>query len=286
MTRPGVSHRFRVAALAALALALQPAISQAIYVSPTAVFMDPRTRDAQITIGNSGEQPEEATIELRFGFPDTDSSGTPFIRFVDDPGTEFPSAAGWIRPFPQRVRLDPGTQQIVRLLARPPEDLPDGEYWTRLIVTGRGATVRMPTRDSAVSVGIDLQIRLVTSVTYRKGRVSTGIEVRNLRAEAEADTIAVWANLRRLGNAAWLGTATVELVTTRGATIRTWNMPLAVHYPMQRRFTFPLEGAEPGDYRVRFRMRSERRDLPSERVLTAPAVVDSVPVRVLGPAPG
>lgn len=270
----------RVLVLAAAAVALMPAIIEAIYVSPTAVFMDMRTRDAQITVGNSGDQPEEATIEIKYGFPDTDSAGTPFVRFVDDPGPEFRSAADWIRPFPQRVRLEPGTQQVVRLLARPPADLPDGEYWTRMIVTGRGAVARVPTADSAVRVGVDLQIRLVTSVAFRKGQVTTGVTLRGITAEAEGDSLAVWANMAREGNAAYHGTADVELATTAGATLRTWSMPLSVHFPMRRRFAYPLTGIEPGDYRVRFRLRAVRRDLPAERVLRAPPVLDSIPVRV------
>lgn len=273
-------HAVRTAALTlALVLGL-PAIIQAIYVSPTAVFLDPQTRDAQIIIGNAGDKAEEATIELRYGFPDADSAGTPYVRFVEDPGPEFWSAADWIRPFPQRVRLEPGTEQVVRLLARPPADLPDGEYWTRMIITGRGATLNIPTADTAVRVGVNLEIRLVTSVTYRKGRVTTGIALRGLTAEAEGDSLAVWASLAREGNAAYHGTADIELVTLRGVSVQRWSMPLSVHFPMRRRFAFPTGHLEPGDYRVRFRLRAERPDLPADRVLPARTVADSIVVRV------
>jgi hypothetical protein len=260
---------------------LVPAIIHAIYVSPTAVFMDPRARDAQITIGNSGETPEEATIELQFGFPDADSAGTPFVRLMEDPGPEFASATGWIRPFPHRVRLEPGQQQIVRLLARPPAELPDGEYWTRLIVTGRGASVPIASRDSGVRAGISLEIRLITSVTYRKGRVNTGVTLHEVAAEADSDSLWVWARLSREGNAAYHGTADVELLTTRGTSVQRWATPISVYYPMRRRFAYPLEGVEPGDYVVRLRLRAERRDIPAERLLPARTVTDSVAVRVL-----
>jgi len=270
----------RIAVITVATAVLLPAVIEAIYVSPTAVFIDDRSRAAQITIGNSGDSPEEATIELKFGFPDADPAGTPYVRFIEDPGPEFPSAAEWIRPFPQRVRLEPGTQQVVRLLARPPEGLPDGEYWTRMIVTGRGAVVPVAGGDSVVRAGVSLEIRLVTSVTYRKGSVSTGVVLRGLTAEAEGDSLAVWASMAREGNAAYLGTADVELVTVRGAIVRRWSTALSVHYPMTRRFAFPLESLEPADYRVRFRLRAQRRDLPEDRVLPAPTVTDSVAVRV------
>jgi hypothetical protein len=280
MIRTRFSPALRIATITALLAVLAPAIIWAIYVNPTAVFMDPRTRDASVTIGNSGESPEEATIELKFGFPDADSAGTPYIRFVEDPGPEFASAAAWIRPFPQRVRLEPGTQQIVRLLARPPADLPDGEYWTRMIISGRGASVSLPTADSTVRVGVGLEIRLVTSVSYRKGRVTTSVALRSLSAELDGDSISVWTNMAREGNAAWLGTADIELATARGTIVQRWAIPLSVYYPVRRRFAYPTGRLEPGDYKVRFRLRAERPDLPADRVLPAATVMDSVSVRV------
>lgn len=270
----------RIAAAAALLVVVLPALIEAIYVSPTAVFIDDRTQSAQITIGNSGDSPEEATVELRFGFPDVDSAGTPFVRLIDDPGSEFPSAADWIRAFPQRVHLEPKSQQVVRLLARPPENLPEGEYWARLIVTGRGATVPVAGADTVVRAGVNLVIRLVASVTYRKGHVSTGVTVKDLTAEAEGDSLTVWAHMERQGNAAYLGTADVELVNPGGKTVQHWSTALAVYVPMRRRFSFPLDSIAPGDYKVRFRLRAERPDLPAERVLPVPVVTDSVAVRV------
>lgn len=277
-------HRFapvlRAAAATVLAVVCLPAIIEAIYVSPTAVFIDDRTRATQVTIGNSGESPEEATVELKFGFLDADSAGTPYVRFVEDPGPEFPSAAEWIRAFPQRVRLEPKSQQVVRLLARPPENLPDGEYWTRMIVTGRGAALHAAGADSTVRATVNLEIRLVTSVTYRRGRVSTGVVVRGINVEAEGDSLTVWARMAREGNAAYHGTADIELVNARGTVVRRWSAALSVFYPLTRRFSFPLGAVEPGDYKVRLRVRAERPDLPEGKVLPAPTVTDSAVVRV------
>lgn len=279
MGRRGVSL-LRAAASAVALLVLLPALIEAVYVAPTAVFMDDRTNAAEVTIGNSGDTPEEATVELRFGFPDADSAGTPFVRIVDDPGPEYPSAADWIRAYPQRVHLPPRSQQVVRLLARPPANLPDGEYWTRLIVTGRGTSIPVMGADSGVRAGVNLVIRLVASVTYRKGRVWTGVAVRDLGAEADGDSLTLWAHLDRLGNAAYLGTVDVALVSARDSIVRRWASALAVYVPMRRRFSFPLDSVPPGDYRVRFRLRTERADLPADKVLPAPTVTDSVGVRV------
>ncbi|HTT68424.1 MAG TPA: hypothetical protein VMF70_10380 [Gemmatimonadales bacterium] len=277
--RHRIAAPLRVAASAAAVAVLLPAVSEAIYVSPTAVFMDDRAPSAQVTIGNAGDTPEEATVEIKFGFPDADSAGTPFIRMVEDPG-DYPSAADWIRAFPQRVLLQPKSQQIVRLLARPPAGLAPGEYWARLIVTGQGVAPQVAGADTLVRAGLNLVIRLVASVNFRNGTVSTGVTVRDMTAEAEGDSLTVWTHMERQGNAAWLGTADFELVNQAGSIVRSWSSTLAVYVPMQRRFSFPLDSIAPGDYRVRLRLHADRPDLPSDRVLRAPTVTDSAAVRV------
>jgi hypothetical protein len=117
-------------------------------------------------------------------------------------------------------------------------------------------------------------------VTYRKGRLTTGVALHGLTAELDGDSISVWANLARQGNAAYLGTADIELATARGTIVQRWAIPLSVYYPMRRRFAYPTGRLEPGDYKVRFRLRAERTDLPADKVLPAATVTDSVSVRV------
>ena len=272
--------RSAVVAMVISGLLLLPSVIKAIYVTPHAVFIDHRVRSGEVTLGNAGETPEEVTVELRFGFPDTDSAGTPFIRFVDDPGPEFPSAAGWIRPFPRRIRLEPGTQQVVRLLATPPDDLPDGEYWTRMVVTSRGASMPIVTADTAVRAGVQLEIRLITAITYRKGEVHTSVAISELTGAVSGDSLLVWLGATRGGNAAYLGTATFDLVGNDGSTVREWAIPIAVYYPMLRRFAFPMEGVPRGDHLLRVTLSASRTDLLEEQVLSAPTVVDSLDILV------
>jgi len=271
--------RWAAAAAAAAAL-LAPAVIHAVYVSPTAVFMDDGNRNAQVTLGNSSDVPEEVWIELKFGFLDTDSAGTPFIRLIEDPGPEFPSATGWMGVFPQRTRLEPGEKRVVRLFARPPADLPDGEYWSRLVVTARRAPSAVAPGDTVARAGVSLEIRLVTSVTFRKGAVHTALTLRDLRAAAAGDSLVLRVAMDRGGNAAYLGTMHLALVDTLGAVTRQWATPIAVHVPVDRRFVFPLEGLAPGTYRLRISTEAKRDDVQEGGVLPAPPVADSILVTV------
>lgn len=255
-------------------------VAKRAYVTPHALFLNENARTTQMTIGASGDEPEEATIDVQFGFPDVDAFGTPFVRLIEDPGPEFPSAAGWIRPFPRRVRLEPGQKQIVRILAVPPDSLPDGEYWTRVIVTSSGISAPVMGSDSTVQAGLNVVLRLITSLTYRKGDVHTGLNLEYLEVETYPDSIVAWVEAAPEGNGGYLGTATFELVDPDGSVVEEWPVPIAVYYPFRRRFKFRLPRQVQGDYRVRLRVETVRRDLADGQVLPAPTVRDSVEIRI------
>ena len=259
-------------------LALWPVVSEAILVSPHAVFIDARSRTAQVFLINTGTMAEECDIELKFGYPDTDSAGQIFVRLFDSTTAEQPSAAGWVRAFPRRVVVQPGERQVVRLLAQPPAGLPPGEYWSRLIVTARGAQVGVAGADSTVRAGINLIVSTIISVTYRSGPVQTGVTLGDFTAGVEGDSLAVRFGLERQGNAAWLGTGWVRLKDIAGRTVAQWDTPMAVYYAVNRRMTFPLDSVAPGQYTVEFEVNTDRSDIPDNVVLPAAPIRRTSPV--------
>lgn len=265
----------RTIGVAVAVLLTVPAILEGVFVAPHAVFMRDGEPAAQVTLG-AGDAPEEVSVDLAFGYHDTDSLGTPFLRFVEDPDSTYPSAAAWIRAFPRRMRLEAGDRRTVRLLATPPADLPDGEYWARLIVTSRGASLPVATTDTTVRAGVEIVFRLVVPVTFRKGRVTTGIALSALDASASGDSLVVLADAARLGNGSYLGTARFAVLDTADAVVRDWAIPVAVFYPIHRRFVFGLDGLPPGTYRLALRLATERDDLEADDVMQAPPVTDTV----------
>ena len=267
-------------ALAMAALTLGPLVSWAVLVAPHAVFIDARTRTGLVYLINTGTSAEEITVETRFGYPDTDSAGGIFVRMIDEPPAEAPSAAGWIRPFPRRVVVQPGERQVIRLLAQPPVGLPEGEYWTRLVVTSRGAQVAVQGSDSVVRAGISLIVSTIISVTYRNGQVQTGIRLDEFRADDGGDSLVAWVGLTRQGNAAYLGTTWIRLRDAAGRVVREWETPTAVYYSLHRRFAFPLDSVPPGAYTAQLEVSTARSDLPAANILRAAPVEQSNPVEI------
>jgi hypothetical protein len=267
-------------ALALAALVLGPLVSWAVLVAPHAVFIDARTRTGLVYLINTGTTAEEVTVETKFGYPDTDSAGGIFVRMVDEPTPDAPSAAAWIRPFPRRVVVRPGERQVVRLLAQPPAGLPEGEYWTRLVVTSRGAQVAVQGGDSVVRAGISLVVSTIISVTYRNGQVQTGIRLDEFRAEDGGDSLVAWVGLTRQGNAAYLGTTWIRLRDAAGRVVKEWETPTAVYYSLHRRFAFPLDSVAPGAYTAQLEVTTARSDLPATNILRAAPVEQSNPVEI------
>ena len=268
--RRTTSAAFRGAAIALAGIAAAPLLGNAVLVAPHAIFIDHRTRTAQVTLANPGAEPEEVDLAFAFGFPATDSAGQPYVRLFDEPADSFPSAAGWIRAFPRRVRLEPGQRQVVRLLATPPADLADGEYWTRLIVTSkRGQEVAVT--DTTMRAGLTLELRTIVSLTYRKGDVRTGVAIDAFDARVVGDSLVARLAVHREGNGAYLGVARFA-VMGREAAMHEWAVPIAVYYDMDRRFAFPLTDVPPGSYELRFDLTTEREDIPLEHVLPAPPI--------------
>ncbi len=275
-----ISRSIRVGGLILAAATVSPLVSDAVLVSPHALFIDHRTRTGQFTLANSSDEPEEVAIELKFGYPETDSLGNPFVRLIDEPDSLFPSAAGWIRAFPRRVRLEPGQRQVVRFLATPPSDLADREYWSRIIVTSRHTGPIQATADADVRVGLTFELRTILALIYRKGQVHTGVDMHDFRAAVEGDSLEIWLALERAGNAAYLGSAKFRLEDETGTAVRNWQTAIAVYYSLNRRMALPLDGLPSGRYRLRFELSTVREDIPQSSVLPAQTITRFLDIEV------
>jgi hypothetical protein len=281
MITPFAARLFRATALAVATLAALPVLADAILVAPHALFITHDQGTGEVYLVNQDDVAEEVSVELRYGYPATDSLGNIGIRFVDSPGPDDPSAAGWMRAFPRRARVEPGRRQRVRIQASPPADLLDGEYWARLVVTSRAVQDSTPAVvDTAVRAGITIELKTITSVTYRKGEINTGVALDDLGATVLGDSLEVWVDLHREGNAAFLGTVSFALLDPGEEEVISWATPIAVYFEQHRRFVFPLQGVAPGYYQLQVLLSTDREDIDAQYVLPAAPVERTVSVTI------
>ncbi|HEX9165394.1 MAG TPA: hypothetical protein VF862_05760 [Gemmatimonadales bacterium] len=256
--------------------------AQGILVAPHAVVVDPQTRTGWLQLLNTGTEPVEVTIEAFFGYPVTDSTGQLALRTIEQPDPSLPSAVAWIRAFPRRAVIPAQGRQTVRLLVTPPAGTPAGEYWARLAITAQAGAVPLASQDTsqAISVGLNVQIRTVIALLYRRGAVTTGIAVSDLRAGVEGDSLIVRTRLSRQGNGAYIGNLRGALLNAGGREVARFEAPLGVYYQLDPRFSLPVGGLPPGEYRLRIEAVTDRNDLPPDQLLKAPTVRDSIAVRL------
>jgi len=270
-----------VAALGLAALVAPRLQAQGVVVAPHAVYVDHRARSASITLYNPGGKSVEVAISSIFGYPVTDSAGQLALFTPDSVDPSMPSAAGWIEAFPKRMVLAPLQRQTVRLLARPPQGLPDGEYWSRIIISAKDGAEPVALADtSGIKIGLSLEIRTIIPLTYRKGALTTGLQMSGLQSTPAGDSLHVRAHLVREGGAAYIGTARGALADSAGKTVATFEEPIAVYYEVDPVFAFPIAGLPPGRYRARIELVSERPDITPDLLLRARPVRDSLEVRL------
>jgi len=270
-----------------LALAGASLAAQGVMVAPHAVFIDHSQRSGSVLLYNPGTEPVEVTISTIFGYPTTDSAGG--IKLDTLPADSAVSALAWIQAFPRRLTVGPRERQTVRLLARPPIELPNGEYWLRLMIAAQAGRVPITgvADTTAIQVGLKLEVRTIIGVNYRKGAVSTGVSLSNLRAQLAGDSVITRAKLERRGNAAFIGMIRETIVDSTGAVraqrmgdslITSYQSPIGVYFTIEPRLAsaIPAPGLPRGRYWLRYEVVAEREDLDPRVVLKAPAVRDSV----------
>ncbi len=274
-----------------VALASGSLAAQGVMVAPHAVFIDHTQRSGSVLLYNPGTQAVEVTISTIFGYPTTDSTGG--IRLDTLPADSATSALAWIQAFPRRLTVGPRERQTVRLLARPPIGLANGEYWLRLIIAAQAGRVPITgiADTTAIQVGLTLEVRTIIGVNYRKGPVRTGVTLSNLRAQVVGDSLITRSKIERHGNAAFIGMIRETLVDSTGAVraqrvgdslVTSYQSPVGVYFTMEPRLAsaIPAPGLPRGRYWLRYEVVAEREDLDPKVVLKAPAVRDSVQVVV------
>lgn len=283
--------RTRLAALllvlAGLAAAAPAARAQGVLVAPQGVAIDHRVRSGSFEVYNPGNDRVEVAVGTVFGFPVSDSGGRTTLFTTEQPDSLAPSAARWITPYPRRLVLGPGERQTIRLFARPPQELADGEYWTRVVVAARAAAPPAAGADSVVRAGIALEVRTIIAAWYRKGSLASGLALDSLPASGRAgDSLVVRPWLRRTGSAAYIGTIGVTVEDSAGRRVAQAKQQLAVYTALSPRIA--LAGAAPlapGRYRVRLDITDDREDLRREQRVAAPPLTRTVEVTVPAAAP-
>ena len=193
-------------ALAALPLAFVAAPLAAgvgdLLVAPTRIVLDGR-RGTEIILNNIGDDVAtyRVSVELRRMKPDG------LLEPVTAPNARETAAEAMILYAPRKVTLPPNQPQSIRINARAPQGLADGEYRVHLLF--RAIPEARPVTDAAPVKGVSFRLTPVYGVTIpvivRLGNLSATAAIANVAKGVDRGKPVVELDLTRVGDRSTFG---------------------------------------------------------------------------------
>ena len=175
-----------------------------LLVAPTRIILDGR-KGTEIVLNNLGEEPAtyRISVEFRRMMPDGN------LEDVAEPSPREKAAADMIVYAPRRVTLAPNQPQSIRLAARPPQGLPDGEYRVHLLF--RAIPPARPVTPASAQKVEGLQFKLIPvygvtiPVIVRLGNLEAKAGIANVVLGDKDGKRAVELDLSRSGSRSTFG---------------------------------------------------------------------------------
>jgi hypothetical protein len=175
-----------------------------LLVAPTRLVLDGR-KASEIILNNTGDEP--ATYRISVEFRRMTSGGD--LTEVSEPNAEEKAAADMIVYAPRRGTLAPHEPQSIRIAARPPRGLPDGEYRVHLLFRAVPPPNPVVAASTEPVKGVHLRLIPIYGVTIpvivRLGNLQASAGISDVRLEEKGGKPAVGLELSRTGTRSTFG---------------------------------------------------------------------------------
>ncbi|MEO9886413.1 MAG: hypothetical protein ABJR05_03995 [Balneola sp.] len=253
-----------------------------ITISPTNIFIEENTKFGTYLVLNGSNEPQEVSVEFIFAYTQTDEEGTRSIAYDDTVRQVEHSADSWVRAFPRNFTLAPGQRQVVRLRVSPPNNLEDGTYWARIKTRSTAQTPPVELQsDNAVSARVGITIEQVTGMYFKKGNVTTGIDVLDTSASLTEDGFAeAKVKLLRTGNSPFLGSITMNIKDSNNNIVKSSFRSTTIYFDGTHSQEVDIQGLQAGTYTVDITFESQRSDVSSQDIVKMEPVTTSTELTI------
>ncbi|WP_260483041.1 molecular chaperone [Sphingomicrobium flavum] len=254
-----MTHHFRRFALAATAMvALAAPAAKAgvgdLLVAPTRVILE-GGRGTEILLNNIGD--EEATYRITAEFRRMGEDGS--LQDVELPN-ELESAARDMVVFaPRRITLPPKQPQAIRIAARAPAGLADGEYRVHLLFRAipKPRAVEAETKSEGLSFRLTPVYGVTIPVIVRLGRLDVEAAIADVRVADYGVQKVVAVDITRAGQRSTFGTLAVlkageeePIAFLNGVAIYPEVGQRTVNVPLRADYAGALDGPVTVEYRL------------------------------------
>jgi len=247
-----------------------------VSLAPSFVFIDENSGVGNIYISNNSKKTYEVSVNFIFGYPGSDADGNLSMNYSDSTASVQYALDPMIRAFPRSFLLKGGEQRTVRIQVLPNQRRKEGYFFTRMKVLAKPQTADVT---DSVTTGIGTKINFnfeqITAVFYHKGKVSTGVELKNLDVRQNEGKLEVRPLLQRKGNAPFLGSLMVKLKNSEGKVVSEIQSTTTVYFEVIRRVDLDLKNVTPGTYTLELSLETKRSDMSSTDLIQADRFVTS-----------
>lgn len=210
-----------------------------LLIAPTRIVLEGRTRSAEIVLNNKGAK--EATYRVSLTHLQMQEDGGYKEITPEEAKSLTQTADELVRYSPRQVTLKPGESQIVKVIARKPEGLNDGEYLSHVLFRAvpdlaTGEDVEAPKEDNGqISIRLIPVYGVSIPLIVRQGDLS--LQIKLDQPKLEKDTLTVTIN--RTGSKSAFGDLVVMKAGTkevlgqvRGVSVLAYNNKRIVKIPL------------------------------------------------------
>jgi len=212
-----------------------------LLVAPTRIVLDGR-KGAEIILNNIGDEP--ATYRVSVEFRRMTEKGE--LVEVPVPTATDKTVSDMIIYAPRKVTLAPHEPQAIRIAARPPQGLPDGEYRVHMLFRAipPANPVVQPTGEAPK--GVQFQLTPIYGVTIpviiRLGNLEAAAGIANVQLEHKASGDVLGFDLTRTGNRSTYGEVRVLKAGVKAPIALMKGIAVYTEVP-QRHVAIPLADA-------------------------------------------
>lgn len=225
-----------------------------LLVAPTRLVLDGR-KGAEIILNNIGEEP--ATYRVSVEFRRMTENGD--LIDVATPSDADKKAEDMIVYAPRKVTLAPHEPQAIRIAARAPQGLPDGEYRVHMLFRAIPPAVSVVQPTGAQPKGVQFKLTPIYGVTIpiivRLGNLEASAEIANVHLEQKDGLPTVGLDVVRQGSRSTFGEVKVlkagikdPIADVKGVAVYTEVVKRHVNVPVSEDHRSQASGAVTVEY--------------------------------------
>ncbi len=256
-----------------ITLTISSFIKAQIALAPSFVFIDKNSGIGNLYVSNNSQTPHEVTISFVFGYPGSDAEGNLVMNYNDTASFKKYALDNMVRAFPRTFILKAGENRTVRLQIIPGQNRREGFFFTRMKVMAKPQAAEV-SEQTATGIGtkINFNFEQITAVFYQKGKVNTGIIIKNLDIKQKEKLLELRPRLERTGNAPFLGSMYAKLKDSKGKVVAEAQSTTTVYFDEIRRLDLNTEKVSPGDYTLELSFETKRNDMMASDLVQAPRI--------------